>query len=233
VGEQLYAFTSKGTYGRFVNGANNVQFTSQFTVLELEELKSRKHLQQVVLLQLIYQIQQEMYLGDRNRKKVVIIDEAWDLLTQGDVAKFIEAGYRRFRKYGGSVVIVTQSINDLFDSPTGRAISENSATTMLLGQKAETIDSMKREGRLQLSEYDYEQLKTVHTNQGVYSEIFIKSEFGRGVGRLIVNEFQKLLYSTKAEDVNAIKRFTDSGMTVNEAIYAVLEAKERSRNAVA
>jgi conjugal transfer ATP-binding protein TraC len=225
VGSQLYAFTSKGSYGRFMNGVNNVQFNSQFTVLELEELKSRKHLQQVVLLQLIYQIQQEMYLGDRNRKKVVIIDEAWDLLTQGDVAKFIEAGYRRFRKYGGSVVIVTQSINDLFDSSTGRAISENSATTLLLGQKAETIDSMKKEGRLELSAYDYEQLKTVHTIPGIYSEIFIKSEFGRGVGRLIVNDFQKLLYSTKAEDVNKIKSYCDNGMSVNEAINMILQER--------
>ncbi|BFM18815.1 hypothetical protein R50073_49980 (plasmid) [Maricurvus nonylphenolicus] len=225
VGSQLYAFTSKGSYGRFMNGVNNVQFNSQFTVLELEELKSRKHLQQVVLLQLIYQIQQEMYLGDRNRKKVVIIDEAWDLLTQGDVAKFIEAGYRRFRKYGGSVVIVTQSINDLFDSSTGRAISENSATTLLLGQKAETIDSMKKEGRLELSAYDYEQLKTVHTIPGIYSEIFIKSEFGRGVGRLIVNDFQKLLYSTKAEDVNKIKSYCDNGMSVSEAINMILQER--------
>ncbi|ORP14430.1 hypothetical protein B7943_12470, partial [Vibrio cholerae] len=76
---------------------------------ELEELKGRKHLQQVVLLQLIYQIQQEMYLGERDRRKIVFIDEAWDLLTQGDVGKFIETGYRRFRKYGGSAVTVTQS----------------------------------------------------------------------------------------------------------------------------
>jgi hypothetical protein len=38
-----------------------------------------------------------------------VIDEAWDLLTQGDVAKFIETGYRRFRKYGGAAVTVTQS----------------------------------------------------------------------------------------------------------------------------
>lgn len=227
VGSQLFTFTTKGSYGRFVNGDNNIQFNKQFTVLELEELKSRKHLQQVVLLQLIYQIQQEMYLGDRNRKKIVIIDEAWDLLTQGDVAKFIEAGYRRFRKYGGSVLIITQSINDLFDSPTGRAISENSATTMLLGQKPETIESMKRQGRLELSAYDYEQLKTVHTIPGVYSEIFIKSEFGRGVGRLIVNDFQKLLYSTKAEDVNRIARYCETGMDVSEAINAILADRNR------
>ena len=225
IGHQMYAFTSKGSYGRFFIGVNNVKFNSQFTVLELEELKSRKHLQQVVLLQLIYQIQQEMYLGDRDRKKLVIIDEAWDLLTQGDVAKFIEAGYRRFRKYGGSVIIITQSINDLYDSPTGRAIAENSATTMLLGQKPETIESIKREGKLELSNYDYEQLKTVHTIPGVYSEVFIKSEFGRGVGRLIVNDFQKLLYSTKAEDVNAIKCRCETGMTVPQAINAILSDK--------
>ncbi|MBX2808178.1 MAG: type IV secretion system protein TraC [Cellvibrionaceae bacterium] len=233
IGHQLYTFTSEGSYGRFFSGANTVNFNKQLTVLELEELKSRKHLQQTVLLQLIYQIQQEMYLGERNRKKVVIIDEAWDLLNQGDVAKFIEAGYRRFRKYGGSVVIITQSINDLYDSTTGRAIAENSATTMMLGQKAETIDSIKRDGKLQLSEYDYDQLKSVHTIPGAYSEIFIKSEFGQGVGRLIVNDFQKLLYSTRAEDVNAIKQYCDRGMSVTEAINAILNAKKDNGRSVA
>jgi conjugal transfer ATP-binding protein TraC len=88
VGQQLYPFTTAGEYGRFFNGPNTVAFQSCFVVLELEELKGRKHLQQVVLLQLIYQIQQVMYLGDRAQPKLVVIDEAWDLLTQGDVAKF-------------------------------------------------------------------------------------------------------------------------------------------------
>jgi len=230
IGHQLYAFTSQGGYGRFFNGKNNMRFGKQLTVLELEELKSRKHLQQVVLLQLIYQIQQEMYLGDRNRKKVVIVDEAWDLLTQGDVAKFIESAYRRFRKYGGSMVIITQSVNDLYNSTSGRAIAENSATTMLLGQKPETIDSIKKEGKLQLSEYEYDQLKTVHTIPGVYSELFIKSEFGRGIGKLMVNEFQKLLYSTKAEDVNEINERTKSGLTVAKAINQILDDRQRKRN---
>jgi conjugal transfer ATP-binding protein TraC len=65
VGQQLYPFTRAGKYGRFFNGANTVTFAADFVVLELEELKGRKYLQQVVLLQLIYQIQQVMYLGDR------------------------------------------------------------------------------------------------------------------------------------------------------------------------
>ncbi len=52
------------------------QLQNQFTVLELDELQGRKHLRQVVLLQLIYQIQQEVFPGERNRKKVVIVDEA-------------------------------------------------------------------------------------------------------------------------------------------------------------
>ncbi len=229
VGHQLYAFTSKGGYGRFFNGANNMKFGKQLTVLELEELKSRKHLQQVVLLQLIYQIQQEMYLGDRNRKKIVIVDEAWDLLTQGDVAKFIESAYRRFRKYGGSMVIITQSVNDLYDSASGRAIAENSATTMLLGQKPETIDDIKKEGKLQLSEYDYNQLKTVHTIPGAYSEIFVKSEFGRGIGKLLVNDFQKLLYSTKAEDVGAINEWKKTGMSGAQAINQIIEDRKNRR----
>jgi len=222
VGEQLFAFTTKGTYGRFFNGPNTLKLDADFTVLELEELKGRKHLQQVVLLQLIYQIQQEMFHGERNRKKIIIIDEAWDLLTQGDVAKFIEHGYRRFRKYGGSVMIITQSINDLYESPTGRAISENSATTILLGQKDETLSGLKRSGRLELSDFDYQQLSSLQTKKGVYSEAFIISEYGRGIGRLVVDDFQKLLYSTSPGDVNAIRAYRKQGLSVDKAVNAVL-----------
>nr|WP_245232606.1 ATP-binding protein [Thiorhodococcus minor] len=140
LGTQLYPFTTQGEYGRLFNGPNSIAFSAPFVVLELEELKGRKHLQQAVLLQLIYQIQQAMYLGERDQAKLVILDEAWDLLSQGDVARFIETGYRRFRKYRGAAVTVTQSLNDLYAHPTGRAIAESSAHTFLLAQPAQAID---------------------------------------------------------------------------------------------
>ena len=205
VGQQLYPFTSKGEYGRFFNGRNNVRFTNDFVVLELEELKGRKHLQHVVLLQLIYQIQQEMYLGERDRPKLVIIDESWDLLGMGDTAKFMEEGARRFRKYGGASVFIVHSINDLYESPNGMAIAATSAFTFLLGQKRETIESVKEQKRLSLSEGGYALLSSVHTIPGRYSEILFLTSSGQGIGRLIVDPAKRLLYSTHPQDVHRLK----------------------------
>lgn len=222
VGQQLFVFSSKGSYGRYFSGKNNVNFSNDFTVLELDELQGRKHLRQVVLLQLIYQIQQEVFLGERNRKKIVIVDEAWDLLKEGEVSVFMEHAYRKFRKYGGSVIIATQSINDLYENPVGRAIAENSANQYLLGQTSETVESVKRSGRLSLSEGGFQMLKTVHTVQGIYSEIFVRAKGGWGIGRLIVGEFQKLLYSTRAEDVNDIDWYVKQGLTIPDAIRSVM-----------
>lgn len=222
IGMQLYPFTSRGSYGKYFSHDNNVSFQNQFTVLELDELQGRKHLRQVVLLQLIYQIQQEVFLGERNRKKVVIVDEAWDLLKEGEVSVFMEHAYRKFRKYGGSVVIATQSINDLYENAVGRAIAENSASMYLLGQTEETVESVKRSGRLTLSEGGFNILRTVHTVQGIYSEIFIKSKTGMGVGRLIVGDFQKLLYSTDPRDVDAIDQYVKRGLSIPDSIRAVM-----------
>ena len=194
---QLGSFTSRSSYGRFFAGHNNANFKNDLTVLELDELQGRKHLRQVVLLQLISQIQREIFLGERDRKKIVIIDEAWDLLKEGEVSVFMEHAYRKFRKYGGSAIIATQSVQDLYGNSVGKAISSNSANMFLL-------------------------LKSVHTEAGVFSEIFVSVGQLQCIGRLIVSDFQKLLYSTAPDDVNAIKQYQSRGMNVQDAINAVL-----------
>lgn len=222
MGHQLFAFTSTGEYGRFFNGENNVNFNNALTCLELEELKGRGHLQQVVLLILIYQIQQAMYLGNRDQRKILIIDEAWDLLAKGNIAKFIETGYRRFRKYNGAAITITQSLNDLYSSPSGVAIAENSANLYLLYQKPETIESIKRQNRLMIGEGGYTFLKSVHTVTGQYSEIFFVTSYGVGIGRLMVDKYTKLLYSTHPDDIKKISERTSRGMTTAEAIEDIL-----------
>lgn len=222
LGHQLYAFTTQGEYGKYFNGDNTIAFTKNLTVLELEELKGRTHLQAVVLLILIYQIQNAMYLGARDKRKILIIDEAWDLLAKGDIAKFIETGYRRFRKYNGAAITITQSLNDLYGSPSGIAIAENSANFYLLYQKSETIESIKRQNRLIIGESGYAYLKSVHTVTGAYSEIFFITSFGHGIGRLVVDKYTKLLYSTHPDDIRQIMHRTNLGMTVADAIDDIL-----------
>lgn len=227
VGTQLHVFTSAGSYGHYFSQSNSIHFNNRLTVLELDELQGRKQLRQVILLQLIYQIQQEVYLGERDRKKIVIIDEAWDLLREGEVATFIEHAYRKFRKYGGSVIIATQSVNDLYENTVGRAVAENSANLYLLGQTPEAIESVKKSGRLSLSEGGFELLRSVHTLPGVYSEIFIKARHGIGVGRLIVGDFQKLLYSTDPNDVHAINTLIKQGLSLPEAIQTLITQRQQ------
>jgi len=226
LGVQLFPFTHQGEYGRHFGDGQALSFTGAFTVLELEELKGRKHLQKVVLLLLILEIQKAMYEGPRDQKKLVIIDESWDLLTEGDAAAFIETGYRRFRKYGGAAITLTQSVNDLYRSAAGRAIVENSAHLLLLGQKAESLDLLKREDRLSLGEAGYALLKSVHTLPGRYSEVFIHGETGSGIGRLVVDPYKRLLYSTRPDDVAAIRRLKREGHDLESAIEQLIHRRQ-------
>ena len=80
----------------------------------------------------------------------------------------------------------------------------------------------KEKKLLVLSPARFNILRSVYTEAGVFSEIFLITERGQGVGRLVVSDFQGLLYSTAPEDVQAIKVYQDQGMSVSEAISAVL-----------
>jgi conjugal transfer ATP-binding protein TraC len=73
----------------------------------------------------------------------------------------------------------------------------------------------------------------VHTVPGEYSEILVRSAWGVGVGRLVVSDFNKLLYSTSAKDVAAIKAYRDRGQTLVDAINGVLRDRKSVLEAAA
>ncbi len=220
---QLTAFTSRGEYGRFFSGDNTLDINQRFTVLELRHLDSRKHLQRVVVLELIYLIQQIMYFGDVNRRKLVVIDEAWNLMrdTQG-AALFIEHGFRRFRRFNGANLMAVQRVEDFYETAAGRAALDNSSTQFLLKQQLSTINELEKRQRLPLSPEGYRLLKSVHTVEGKFSEALVLTEQGSGIGRLILNPFKKLLYSSHPEDEGAIRTYRDQGLSLSEAILQVL-----------
>jgi len=221
----LFPYTREGAYGKYFESSATIDFSSDFIVLELEELKSKKDLQTVVLLIVMYRITREMYFS-RERKKIVIIDEAWDLLSGGATAEFIEAGYRRARKYRGAFMAATQGVDDYYRNAAAKAALDNSDWMFLLRQKSESIEMLDKLGQLAMDDNMKRLLQSLRTEHGAYSEIFIHSPVGNGIGRLLVDPYSLLLYSSRAEDFNAVNAKRAAGLSVSDAIDAVL--KERN-----
>ncbi len=217
----LHPYTRDGTYGKYFDSHASIDFSSDFIVLELEELKAKKDLQTVVLLIVMYRITREMYFS-RDRKKIVIIDEAWDLLSGGATAEFIEAGYRRARKYKGAFMSATQGVDDYYRNPAAKAALDNSDWMFLLRQKPESIEMMDKLGQLTMDDAMKRLLQSLRTEHGAFSEVFIHSPAGNGIGRLIVDPCSLLLFSSRAEDFSAINAWRATGMSVAQAIDAVL-----------
>jgi conjugal transfer ATP-binding protein TraC len=178
----LHPYTRDGTYGKYFDSQATIDFSSDFIVLELEELKAKKDLQTVVLLIVMYRITREMYFS-RDRKKIVIIDEAWDLLSGGATAEFIEAGYRRARKYKGAFMSATQGVDDYYRNPAAKAALDNSDWMFLLRQKPESIEMMDKLGQVTMDDAMKRLLQSLRTEHGAFSEVFIHSPAGNGIGR--------------------------------------------------
>ena len=223
LGVQLFPFTEDGAYGKYFTGQANVEFTSDLVVLELEELNAMKELQQVVMFLLMYKITQEMYLGERSQRKLVIIDEAWALMGGGASGEFIEAGYRRARKYGAAFFTGTQGVGDYHTSPTAKAAFDNADWLFLLRQKAESVEALSKSDKLVIDEYTKSLIKSVTTRANAYSEVFMRcGDLPASVGRLFVDPFSMLTYSSKAEDFEAVRRYMARGLASEEAIEQVL-----------
>ena len=219
---QLASYTSAGSYGHYFSGQHTVNFNSNLVVLELEELKSKKDLQAVALFILMYRITQEMYLSPREQPKVVIMDEAWDLLTGGQTGDFIEAGYRRARKYGGAFLTGTQGVNDYYRSAASQAALENADWMFMLRQKQESI--AKLEEKLAFTPHMSHMVSSLRTEAGSYSEVFIScGQAGYGVGMLLLDPFSQLMGSANARDFSAVRQKVGMGLSTADAVDAVLK----------
>ena len=226
LGMMLIGFTKDGVYGRFFEGANNVNFESSMVVIELEELKERKELQAVVLQLFIMTITNQTFLGDRKTPFHICIDEAWDLLRSPQAGLFIETLARRLRKYNGSLVIGTQSVEDFYQAPGALAAFENSDWMCFLAQKSSSISRLKDSGKIDLNPEKEKLMQSLSTKQGEYSEVMICDAEGfYSICRFKLDPFSDLLYSTKAEEYSRIEQFCSEGMEISEAIDRLLQER--------
>ena len=225
----LRNFTRSGEYGRWFNGPATLNVTDdEFIVLELEELKRQPELFNVVTLQLLDTVTAGLYLSDRSKKQMIIFDEAWQFFSQEGnkqggqtslLARVIESGYRRARKYGGSFITICQSLLD-FDmfGDIGQVIMSNSAYKFYL-QSAD-FEKAQSKNLINYDRFSMSILKSITSPKPHYSEVFMDTPLGVGVARLVVDLLMYFISTSDAFENNVIHTL------VNQGGYSYAEAFE-------
>lgn len=201
---RLRRYCRNGEYGHWFRGAMNVSFEKPFVVLELEQLNATKDLREVILLLLLSIIERKFYFGDRNIRKIILCDEAWDLFRNPNTALFIETAYRRMRKYNGSVGTIVQGFLDFAhrgNAEVGNAILSNSAWKLLLQPKMEELKECVKQNLLSLTEAEMRIAETIRTTKGSYSEVLLLSSSQSSVFRFVPTAAEKVAFTTLPQEV--------------------------------
>lgn len=228
VGLMLHEYTSKGKYGRFFNGQDNIKFSNDFTVLEFEELREKPDLGSVIMQLLTIQIVQQIYLGDRSKRFIILFDEGWYALQHFPM--LLASIAKTIRKYNGGLVIGTQSLNDFYGSnnevlsemdKARLGVMEQCAWRVMLKQKNDSLHKAKSIG---FSETQIEIIKGLETVEDQYSELLIcQSESEYFIARLLLDRFSKVLYSSSPMVFSRVNEYLSKGIEPVKAIEKVME----------
>ncbi|HEX4045461.1 MAG TPA: type IV secretion system protein TraC, partial [Gammaproteobacteria bacterium] len=218
----LTPYAKDGMYGKYFEGRSSIDLSNPFIILELQGLDNKKDLQRIVLLLLIYQINNAVYLGGRERIKTCIIDEAWALFKGNDIrtAEFIEKGYRTARRHKANFVTITQSIADYYQSPISLAAFNCSDFKVILGQTDAAINQIKKDNLMDMDGFTERLFRSIRTTSD-YSEFIIKSNHGLSVHRLVLDPFSRILYSTHGDEFEMVNKLEKQGYSLIEAIEIV------------
>jgi conjugal transfer ATP-binding protein TraC len=219
---RMKSFT-EGDFSKYFIGEANIEIDNDCVVFELSHIKDKPELQRIITLFASFLGFKEMYLGDRGQIKSFVVDEAWALLSGKEMSEFMEGMARRARKYNGQLVIATQSIEDFYKSPATTAILQNSDYLCILSQKAESITTLEKSGKVgDMSAHLKNTLLSLRTQKGKYSEVVIYAHGSYHVARLIVDPFSAKLYSSDAKDFKQVQDLMKKGYSVSESLDIII-----------
>jgi hypothetical protein len=75
-------------------------------------------------------------------RRLVVVDEAWLLMRDGEGARFLFRMAKAARKRNAGLTVVTQDAADLLGSELGVAVVANAATQVLMRQSTQSIDAV-------------------------------------------------------------------------------------------
>ncbi len=131
---------TEGTFSGLFNAPTNVNVNNQLVIFSVRDLEDELRPMAIyTLINYIWNI-----VRSERKKRLLVIDEAWWLMTHEDSAKFMYALVKRCRKYYLGVTTITQDVNDFLGSPYGKAIVTNSSMQLLLRQSPAAIDLIQK-----------------------------------------------------------------------------------------
>ncbi len=101
-----------------------------------------------------------------NKKRMLVVDEAWNIMQHEDSAKFLFWLVKRARKYNLWITTITQDVEDFVGSAYGKPIMTNSSIQLLLKQSSASIDVLQNIYKLT------EQEKYILLNAAVWQWLF-------------------------------------------------------------
>ncbi len=128
---KLYVKGSMSTFAQ----SSNVNVNNRVVVYDIKDLgKQLKSLGMMVVLENLWdKMAQNRIIGKRTR---IYIDEIYLLFQNEQSANFLYELYKRARKWGGIPTGITQNVEDLLKSDTGRSMLANTEFILMLSQSA-------------------------------------------------------------------------------------------------
>ena len=133
--QRLRKYTS-GTFSGIFSQQSNIDINNPFVVFNIRDLEDElRPVAMYIVLNYIW----NKTKSDK-RKRILIVDEAWQLMKYEDSANFMFSLAKRARKYNLGITTITQDVEDFMSSRMGRAIVANASMQLLLKQSSSAVD---------------------------------------------------------------------------------------------
>jgi type IV secretory pathway VirB4 component len=133
--QRLRKYTT-GTFAGIFSQQSNIDINNPLVVFNIRDLEDElRPVAMYIVLNYIWN-----KTKSDQKKRILIVDEAWQLMKYEDSANFLFSLAKRARKYNLGITTITQDVEDFMGSRMGRAIVANASMQFLLKQSPSAVD---------------------------------------------------------------------------------------------
>jgi len=159
--QRLRKYTT-GTFAGIFSQQSNIDINNPMVVFNIRDLEDElRPVAMYIVLSHIWNI-----VRTDRKKRMLIVDEAWQLMKYDDSANFLFSLAKRARKYFLGLTTITQDVEDFMGSKMGRAIVANSSMQLLLKQSPSAVDVLS--DVFKLTEEEKKRLANFPIGQGLF-----------------------------------------------------------------